>query len=391
MKKEYKIILIFILLISGISYLLVKEYQKTDIKETNKKQTSTSEVKQTEQPKRKSSNEEITDYVNQLSAEEKVGQLFLIRIPEENVLSDIEKYNPGGVVIFGRDVEKETKISFTDKINGFQKKSRIPLLVASDEEGGTVTRISPNRDIIATPFKSPQEIYKEDGLEGLKKDTKERSEKLKELGINVNLGPVADVSTEKESFIYDRSLGLPTDETSLAIAAMVSVMNEEKIGNSLKHFPGYGDNKDSHTEIVYDDRKAAELRKNDWLPFEVGIRAGADSILVSHNVLKDVDDKKPSSLSKPVHDILRNDLKFSGVIMTDDMDMAGLTDFTTQKEGALDAILSGNDLVMTSHYQEQIPFILEEMAKNEELKKRIDESVTRVIKWKYELGLLSFP
>lgn len=391
MKTDYKIILIFILLISGVSYLLVKEYQQTDIKETNKKQTSTTEVKQTEQPKKKSSNEEITDYVDKLSAEEKVGQLFLIRIPEENVLSDIEKYNPSGVVIFSRDVEKETKVSFTDKINGFQKKSRIPLLVASDEEGGTVTRVSQNKDIVESPFKSPQEIYKKDGLEGLKKETKERSEKLKELGINVNLGPVADVSTEKDSFIYDRSLGLPTDETSLAIAAMVGVMNEEKIGNSLKHFPGYGDNKDSHTEIVYDDRKVADLRKNDWLPFEVGIRAGADSILMSHNILKDVDDKKPSSLSKPVHDVLRNDLNFSGVIITDDMDMAGLTDFTTQKEGALDAILSGNDLVMTSHYQEQIPFILEEMKKNDELKNRVDESVTRVIKWKYELGLLSFP
>lgn len=391
MKTDYKIILIFILLISGVSYLLVKEYQQTDIKETNKKQTSTTEVKQTEQPKKKSSNEEITDYVDKLSAEEKVGQLFLIRIPEENVLSDIEKYNPSGVVIFSRDVEKETKVSFTDKINGFQKKSRIPLLVASDEEGGTVTRVSQNKDIVESPFKSPQEIYKKDGLEGLKKETKERSEKLKELGINVNLGPVADVSTEKDSFIYDRSLGLPTDETSLAIAAMVGVMNEEKIGNSLKHFPGYGDNKDSHTEIVYDDRKVADLRKNDWLPFEVGIRAGADSILMSHNILKDVDDKKPSSLSKPVHDVLRNDLNFSGVIITDDMDMAGLTDFTTQKEGALDAILSGNDLVMTSHYQEQIPFILEEMKKNDALKNRVDESVTRVIKWKYELGLLSFP
>ncbi len=391
MKTDYKIILIFILLISGVSYLLVKEYQQTDIKETNKKQTSTTKVKQTEQPKKKSSNEEITDYVDKLSAEEKVGQLFLIRIPEENVLSDIEKYNPSGVVIFSRDVEKETKVSFTDKINGFQKKSRIPLLVASDEEGGTVTRVSQNKDIVESPFKSPQEIYKKDGLEGLKKETKERSEKLKELGINVNLGPVADVSTEKDSFIYDRSLGLPTDETSLAIAAMVGVMNEEKIGNSLKHFPGYGDNKDSHTEIVYDDRKVADLRKNDWLPFEVGIRAGADSILMSHNILKDVDDKKPSSLSKPVHDVLRNDLNFSGVIITDDMDMAGLTDFTTQKEGALDAILSGNDLVMTSHYQEQIPFILEEMKKNDALKNRVDESVTRVIKWKYELGLLSFP
>lgn len=391
MKTDYKIILIFILLISGVSYLLVKEYQQTDIKETNKKQTSTTEVKQTEQPKKKSSNEEITDYVDKLSAEEKVGQLFLIRIPEENVLSDIEKYNPSGVVIFSRDVEKETKVSFTDKINGFQKKSRIPLLVASDEEGGTVTRVSQNKDIVESPFKSPQEIYKKDGLEGLKKETKERSEKLKELGINVNLGPVTDVSTEKDSFIYDRSLGLPTDETSLAIAAMVGVMNEEKIGNSLKHFPGYGDNKDSHTEIVYDDRKVADLRKNDWLPFEVGIRAGADSILMSHNILKDVDDKKPSSLSKPVHDVLRNDLNFSGVIITDDMDMAGLTDFTTQKEGALDAILSGNDLVMTSHYQEQIPFILEEMKKNDALKNRVDESVTRVIKWKYELGLLSFP
>ncbi|MGX7025545.1 glycoside hydrolase family 3 N-terminal domain-containing protein [Vagococcus hydrophili] len=391
MKRHLTILSVFALLIGGVSFLLIKEYEKTDKNNTKDKQTETSETEKEVKEEKKTVDEEIADYVNQLSSAEKVGQLFLISVPEENTLSDIEKYNPSGVVLFGRDIEKETKTSLTDKISGFQKESHIPLLVASDEEGGTVTRVSQNREIVETPFKSPQEIYKESGIDGLKKETKERSELLKSLGINLNLAPVADVSTEKDSFIFERSMGMDAKETSQVITEMIKVMNEVKIGNSLKHFPGYGDNKDSHTEIVYDERKVSDLKKNDWLPFEAGIEAGAGSVLISHNILKDLDDKKPASLSKPVHDALRNDLKFSGVIITDDMDMKGLTEFTSQKEGALEAIMAGNDLVMTSHYQEQIPFILEEMTKNEELKKRVDESATRVIKWKYELGLLSFP
>ena len=391
MKRHLTILSVFALLIGGVSFLLIKEYEKTDKNITKDKQTETSETEKEVKEEKKTVDEEIADYVNQLSSAEKVGQLFLIRVPEENTLSDIEKYNPSGVVLFGRDIEKETKTSLTDKISGFQKESHIPLLVASDEEGGTVTRVSQNKEIVETPFKSPQEIYKESGIDGLKKETKERSELLKSLGINLNLAPVADVSTEKDSFIFERSMGMDAKETSQVITEMIKVMNEVKIGSSLKHFPGYGDNKDSHTEIVYDERKVSDLKKNDWLPFEAGIKAGAGSVLISHNILKDLDDKKPASLSKPVHDVLRNELKFSGVIITDDMDMKGLTEFTSQKEGALEAIMAGNDLVMTSHYQEQIPFILEEMTKNEELKKRVDESATRVIKWKYELGLLSFP
>ena len=129
-----------------------------------------------------------------------------------------------------------------------------------------------------------------------------------------------------------------------------------------------------------------DLRQVDFLPFQAGIDAGADSILVSHNILTKID-TVPSSISPKINEILRKELNFKGVIMTDDLDMAGLADFVSQDEAALQVILAGNDLILGSSYQTQIPYLLKKISSGELTEERIDESVRRILAWKYDLGL----
>ena len=331
----------------------------------------------------------ITKMVGKMTLEEKVGQLFLVRVPETHQIEDITKFHLGGYVLFSRDMDGETRESLKQKIASYQTKSKVPLLIASDEEGGTVSRLSRGNDLADTAFPSPQDLYRSGGWQAIKDDIINKAEIFKYYGIQTGLAPVADVSTDSASFIYDRTIGLPREGTAEYVERSVKEMHKQNIGSTLKHFPGYGNNRDSHVEIVTDTRPLTELEKTDFLPFIAGIKAGADSVLVSHNIINAIDKEQPASISKPVHDLLRQQLGFKGVIMTDDMDMAGLADFTSQTEAGFKAIEAGNDLVLSSSYAQQIPFILAKVNAGELSEATIETATVRVLKWKYDLGLIN--
>ena len=266
----------------------------------------------------------------------------------------------------------------------YQVASKIPLLIGSDEEGGTVTRIS---SILDTPFQAPMTLYQKGGMEAIRSDTRQKAELLKSVGINAGLFPVADLASNPSAFIYDRTIGQDAQTTASYVEEVVEELGKTKVGSTLKHFPGYGDNGDSHTDIIQDNRSLDELRQADLLPFQAGIDAGADSVLVSHNILTKID-TVPSSISPKINEILRKEMNFKGVIMTDDLDMAGLADFVNQDEAAFQVILAGNDLILGSSYQTQIPYLLKKVSSGELTEERIDESVRRILSWKYDLGIL---
>jgi beta-N-acetylhexosaminidase len=257
-----------------------------------------------------------------------------------------------------------------------------------DEEGGTVTRISRNPNLTDQRFLSPQQLYAQGGWSAIEEDTAKKAEILKAYGINAGLFPVADVSTDPQSFIYDRTIGMDAQGTSAFVERVVHVLQKHQVGSTLKHFPGYGNNRDSHVAIVTDDRPLSALRETDFLPFAAGIKAGADSILVAHTIVNSIDNTVPASISKPVHELLRNELHFEGVIMTDDLDMAGLSEFIPQNEAALQALQAGNDLVISSTYQEQIPFVVQAVEDGRYLEADLNASVKRVLLWKEALHLL---
>lgn len=323
-----------------------------------------------------------------MTLKEKVGQMFFVRLRKDTAIQDIKDYCLGGYILFGNDFKDETKTNIKKLLGSYQKASSIPLLIGVDEEGGTVNRVSKYPAFRDEPFKSPQDLYKQGGFEAIQADTREKAELLLGLGINVNLAPVSDVSTDSGDFIYSRAFGKDAKATANYVKTVVLEMKKERIGSTLKHFPGYGNNVDTHTGIATDNRDYEQFTKNDFLPFQAGIEAGVDSILVSHNVVTSMDKKYPASLSPAVHDILRESLDFEGVIMTDDLSMDAIKDYTSDVDAAVLAIKAGNDLLIATDFDTQIPAVLTALKDGTIKEERIDASVIRILVWKLKLGIL---
>ena len=323
-----------------------------------------------------------------MTLEEKVGQMFIARCPETDAAQLAADYHLGGYILFGRDFKDKTAEQVTTDIQSCQDAAEIPLLIAVDEEGGTVNRVSSNPNLRSSPFRSPQSLYSEGGLELVRSDAQEKCRLLESLGININFAPVCDVSQDPADFIYDRTLGRDAQETSQYVAAVVETMAEEGMGSVLKHFPGYGNNTDTHTGVAYDDRPYDTFLTSDFLPFQAGIAAGVDMVLVSHNIVSAMDEASPASLSPEVHRVLREDLGFTGVIVTDDLVMDGVRDFAGDDEAAVLAVQAGNDLLCCTDFQTQVPAVLAAVESAEITEEQIDAAVLRVLTMKLRLGIL---
>lgn len=340
----------------------------------------------------------VEDILSSMTLEEKVGQLFLARCPESGALEDVTAYHLGGYLLFGRDFQDSaggwlTESAFTEKVQAWQAAAAVPLLIGTDEEGGTVVRASRNPNLFPEgKFRSPQWLAKNADVDGdvFSHDAWEKSDGLLRLGINVNLAPVCDVSTTPGSFIYDRTLGLPAPETADYVESVVSAMAQSGIGSVLKHFPGYGDNADTHTGIARDGRPLETFLESDFLPFQAGLAAGGDTtaVLVSHNIVFCMDEGLPASLSPAVHEVLRRELDFDGVVMTDDLVMKAVADYAGDGTVAVMALEAGNDLVITTDYRTQIPKVIEAVKNGGLPEKILNTACRRVLRWKQALGLI---
>ena len=331
--------------------------------------------------------DKITKMLDNMTIPEKVGQMFMVRVPKENADKRVSEYHLGGYIMFGRDFDNKTKEEVINNIASWQSAADIPMLIGVDEEGGTVNRISTNTEFRSEPFKSSQELYKDGGFDLIYEDTITKANFLKELGINVNFAPVVDVSTNPDDYIYKRSFGKNANLTSEYAEVVVRAMKETNIVSVLKHFPGYGNNTDTHTGIAIDNRTLDTFKENDFLPFEAGIKAGANMVLVSHNIVTNIDPDNPASLSTRVHEILRNDLGFAGVIITDDLYMDAISKNYDSSVAVL-AILAGNDLICTTDFESQIPEVIAAVEDGTISIDRINESVRRILELKLELNLI---
>ena len=376
------LVVIFILLFIGIVGYLGFNYERFFLEENNIKENEENLDKEEEEI------DELRKMIEEMTLEEKVGQMFMVRVPLENASTLASTYHLGGYILFARDFEGKTKDEVIDTIKNYQDVVSIPMLIGVDEEGGSVVRVSKFKELRDTPFASSQEIYASSGFEGIKDDTLDKAEFLKSFGINVNFAPVADVSTNSSDYIYKRSFGQDAHNTSSYVSVVVKAMNDAKIGSVLKHFPGYGNNVDTHTGISIDNRSLDSFKDSDFLPFEAGIKAGADIVLVSHNIITAVDSNNPASLSKDIHDILRNDLNFDGVIITDDLYMDAISKYLENADAAVKAVLAGNDLICTTDFEAQIPAVIDAVKENIISEKQIDESVYRILKLKVKLGII---
>lgn len=323
-----------------------------------------------------------------MTIEERVGQLFLARCADATALEDIAAYHLGGFVLFGGDFADQTPESIRAKLSGYQEAARLPMLIAVDEEGGTVTRVSRYPAFREMPFPSPRNALKNWGMDGVMTVEEEKCQLLSSLGINVNLGPVCDIATDPNAFMYQRSLGQDAQTTSEFVSQVVRLMNAHQMGSALKHFPGYGNNADTHTGMARDSRSLAELEGNDLLPFASGIQAGCGAILVSHTIVEALDPKTPASLSPAVHAYLRDTMGFDGVILTDDLVMEAITDAYGAGEAAVLAVLAGNDLLCSTEYAVQYEAVLGAVLEGRIPFDTLNDAVRHVLGWKMDLGLL---
>lgn len=317
--------------------------------------------------------------VETMTAEEKAAQLLLVRCEPD--MSGIIERGAGGIVMFARDFEDLTRDEVIEKIEGFQKDADIPLIIATDEEGGTVVRVSSNPYLRHEPFESPAYYYRSGGMDGLINAAAERSELLAELGVNMNLAPVADVSTDPDDFIYKRSLGEDAETTAQYVAEAVKAAKRSGIASCLKHFPGYGSNADTHTGSAVDTRPFDEFVNKDFLPFEAGIAEGAEAVLVSHNIVTCMDKELPASLSPSVHNVLRTNLKYNGLVITDDMDMDAVG---TYEEAYIKAVNAGNDMLIVSDFEKALNEITGGINDGSISESTVNTAVERIMRVKSE-------
>lgn len=321
--------------------------------------------------------------LDNMSLEEKVGQLFLVRYDKNMALSWINDYYAGGYILFAKDFDNHTKESIKEELSSLNKNSKIPLVFAVDEEGGYVTRVSRYKAFRDEKFPSPRDVYDSLGVEGLESIEKEKGELLLSLGINLNLAPVADVSVDSNDFINIRTFNRDAKETANLIGLMVDYVNEVGISSSLKHFPGYGNNVDTHTGVAIDERSYDNFLNNDYLPFEEGIKRKVPSILVSHNIIKCIDSEYPATLSKMiVTGELRNKLNFSGIIITDDLSMGAVSSYVDDNSAAVLAINAGNDLIITSDFVNMYNSVITAVKSGKIKMETIDTAVRRILAWK---------
>lgn len=323
-----------------------------------------------------------------MTLEEKVGQMFLGRCRADTAAEDARKFHLGGYILYGRDFEGQTPDTVRQAIGSYQSAAEIPLLIAVDEEGGTVCRVSAFSAFREEPFPSPRTLYGQGGLELVLSVEAEKAYLLQSLGINVNMAPVCDVTDQPGAFLYSRSLGESAEETGLFAVGALSRMAEYGVGGVMKHFPGYGSNADTHTGMAVSWRSLRQMEQEDLVPFAAGIETGLGAVLVGHMMVMALDDARPASLSPAVVGYLRQTMGFEGVVITDDLAMGAISETWGAGEAAVLAVLAGNSMLCSTEYDSQYEAVLAAAHSGRIDETQIDDAVSRILRWKQQLGLL---
>ncbi|GAY73429.1 glycoside hydrolase family 3 N-terminal domain-containing protein [Lentilactobacillus kosonis] len=326
-----------------------------------------------------------------MSLDDKIGQLFVTEVSNDStrVKSDIRRYHLGGILLMGNNFVGN-RHSFKQRLASYQTAAKIPLLISTDQEGGSVSRLSDNARISGRDYYlSPQEALTRGGMKKVLANYRSQADNLKSLGINWNLAPVADVSKQPSSFIYARTLGKGYQATAKYISESVKTIQSRGIATSVKHFPGYGAAADTHTGSAAVDRSLSEFKRMDFVPFEAAVKSGADSIMVTHIILNKIDPNRPASLSNKDISILRDDLNYQGVIASDSLQMGAVSDYVNKYHVSRDivAFSAGNDILLSDDYQTGIPEIRQAIKQNKISLNQLNQSVERILYMKHKIGL----
>lgn len=294
----------------------------------------------------------------------------------------------GGIILFGNNIKNKKQL--TEMTGNLQSFSKVPLFIGVDEEGGDVARLANNGELGTTKFSPPAEMKNGQAVYDAYKTI---ATEIKGFGINVNFAPVADVLTnENNTEIGKRSFGKNADDVAEKTASAVTGLHDGGVVAVLKHFPGIGSTEnDSHAGKSTSQRTLEELRNCELKPFRTGIEKGAEFVLVSHMSLKKVtgSDIPATMSSKIMKDILRNELGFSGIIITDSFSMKAVTNYYSPGSAAVNAVLAGADMIlMPENLDDAVDSIKGAIASGRISEDRINESVERILNVKAQRGLM---
>ena len=327
-----------------------------------------------------------------MTLHEKVCQMMFVT-PEELTGEDgvtvagdatrqaLENYPVGGIVYFAKNLESQDQVK--EMIDNSQKYSSIGLFVATDEEGGVVNRLM---DTVGTTYIDSMYYYKDDGDETAYENAYTIANDMSALGFNLDFAPVADVwSNPDNTVIGERAYSDDYAQAAELVGNAVKGFNDGGVMCTLKHFPGHGDTaEDSHYSSAYVHRTKEEIMADEMQPFRSGIEAGAEFVMVGHLIVPDIDEV-PATLSyKIATGILRDELKFEGVAITDSFEMESISDdaVVMSVKAGMDMILQPKDMASAVNSIEQA------VADGELSEDRIDESVRRILTLKESRGLL---
>lgn len=335
-----------------------------------------------------------------MSMEEKLFQLFVVT-PEaitgvntatragETTREALETYPVGGLCYFAANLEDTEQVQ--TMLQNTQSYAKTGLFLCVDEEGGSVSRAGSNENLAVTHFPSAAELGKAGNAERIQEVGATLASELSALGFNVNFAPVADIITNAENTeIGDRAYSTDPKIASEMVSAMVSGLEENGMAACLKHFPGHGSTAvNSHDDRSVSVRTVDELRQAEWLPFRAGIAADASFVMLSHLTNENLS-ALPASLSAEVVQLLRQELGFTGIVITDSHQMGAITKYYDSGKAAVLALQAGADMILMPADLQAAYDAVKSAAEDGTLtEERIDESVLRILKTKDKLGILS--
>lgn len=370
----------------------------TDVTEsgtTTEEQTAdsqeTTEVTEEEKPSL------VDETLAGMTLHEKICQMMFVT-PEELTGEDgvtvagdatrqaLENYPVGGIVYFAKNLESQDQVK--EMIDNSQKYSSIGLFVATDEEGGVVNRLM---DTVGTTYIGSMYYYKDDGDETAYENAYTIANDMSALGFNLDFAPVADVwSNPDNTVIGERAYSDDYAQAAELVGNAVKGFNDGGVMCTLKHFPGHGDTaEDSHYSSAYVHRTKEEIMADEMQPFRSGIEAGAEFVMVGHLIVPDIDEV-PATLSyKIATGILRDELKFEGVAITDSFEMESIADNYSVDDAVVMSVKAGMDMILQPKDMASAVNSIEQAVADGELSEdRIDESVRRILTLKESRGLL---
>ena len=342
------------------------------------------------------------ELLESMTLEQKVYQMFFVT-PES--LTGVESAtkageatkealldNPvGGLIYAEKNLEDEEQVKAL--LSGTQEYliggEKMPAFLAIDEEGGDVAPVA--NVLETTAFDTMAEIGASEDIDGVRQMGATIAREIKSLGFNVNFAPIADLTDSKgNEVIGSRSFGTDASLVSSLVSSMILGTQSEGVLNVVSHFPGLGSiNGVAHVERTSISRSLEDLKEHDLLPFQAAANVNVGFIEVSHAVLTDLDDQRPCSMSPAVMQLLREDLGFRGIILTDTFDIPAITDHYSAADAAVNAVTAGADMILCPEdLDEAVEALLKAVENGKLTQARIDESVTRILAAKIRLGLI---